>query len=260
MFGNWNLVMASYPWPLSPTDQAHGINGTLGEFREPNAVGYYHFHSGIDIEASDNDPVYSVAGGKVKLRATSITVGKFRYVHTDGFQYKDDDIIPEAGVYIADVVGSHLHFMEEYTEGSGVWVNPLRPDGLNPPAEGKTAYDVATWPVVYNLWFKQDTDDGTTGNFFASPEVLYGKVDIVSKAKDSMPSPGSSNVSIYKMDYKIMDSNENIVFGPFTSFQFDQKPIDEWIFYYYQHTSDYYSTNSEYFYIPTNLEPSGYPY
>ena len=65
LFSCWRLIEASYPWPLEPQDESHAVKGTFCEFREKTDKLPYHFHTGVDIKASLDDTVYSVAGGKI---------------------------------------------------------------------------------------------------------------------------------------------------------------------------------------------------
>jgi murein DD-endopeptidase MepM/ murein hydrolase activator NlpD len=61
------------PWPFSPTDQAHEIIATYGEFQQyldgedytATQTLYAYFHNGIDIYKKDRPEVLSVTSGKV---------------------------------------------------------------------------------------------------------------------------------------------------------------------------------------------------
>ena len=49
----------SYDWPVKVFTHQHGINATLGEWRDETSK---HFHSGIDINVPCSTKVYTVEG------------------------------------------------------------------------------------------------------------------------------------------------------------------------------------------------------
>ncbi len=263
-----------YDWPLRPwnNDPVHGVTGVLGEFRPPWRGGGYHFHEGIDIDGAAFDSVFASDSGRVGRRgATHVQIGDKIYRHIVRYRrylhdYLSGDKTVPQHFHIADVQHlvingrdqSHLH-LEELNSDS-IPINPFAPNHL------VTAPGFDTeWPQVINMWFQPDNTDtclpeqsGTT--------IVRGKVEIVSRAKDEMPDPGSENVSIYRMAYLLRDWKANLVSDSIESCCFDTMPSHDEIFNCYQRiitfadSSRDTTTKSKYYYIATWRNGSQYDY
>jgi murein DD-endopeptidase MepM/ murein hydrolase activator NlpD len=56
----------AYGWPVKPFDRMHPVRGTFDDPRfhlAPNFTTAQSFHSGVDISAPDDTPVYAVGPG-----------------------------------------------------------------------------------------------------------------------------------------------------------------------------------------------------
>ncbi len=114
-------------WPITPFHRQHAIRAGINELRPAN------FHVGVDIEASNYQPVYAIQSGYASPAATGsygdykVTVGSFTYWH----------IVPtvRSGQHVTAYkteIGAvehgfgHLAFQEG---GDNSYLNPLRPGG-----------------------------------------------------------------------------------------------------------------------------------
>ncbi len=275
-------VFAEYNWPLRRIDRAHTVTTTLGEFRKSRKTPYGRFHKGIDIRADEGEAVISVSSGKIKIRGKEITIGNKRYIHVIPNErlkelLRDEEDCPsntEIGNIVKAGTGPHLHFQESITDANLVWINPLAPGHLSPLPESLTPYqpDNNNWPEVTDIYFKRDTEDGTTGDYFSEGEKLYGKLDIVSLAHDKMPIQAEDRraweteksfktVGVYKIQYKIKDSDDNVILEPMPAIQFDWAPWDGNIWKYYEHTEGHKTVQfGDRYYIVTGGRTPTYSY
>ena len=153
-----SLVVApaahAYPWPVRPFNVQHPIRGGFDDPRslrgsvDPTIDNPLSFHDGVDIQAPDGSPVYSVAPGIVTFPAPSAVA-----VSGGGVTFGYWHIVPAVGPnqyvssgrllgYIRPGAG-HVHLAEKRF---GTYVNPLRRGGLAP-------YRDATSPVIRGLVF-----------------------------------------------------------------------------------------------------------
>jgi hypothetical protein len=167
----------AYDWPLKPLDRPHPIRGAFDDPREHEGViGSYHsFHFGVDICAPDGTPVYAVEGGTIYRYRDAVAVRQgpgheFAYWHVE-------TTLPEHS-YVAkgQEIGrirpgwGHVHFAERV---DGVYVNPLRPGGLEP-------FTDTTTPVVDAIDL---TDEGAP----VDRAHVTGDIDLVADAYDLPP-------------------------------------------------------------------------
>ncbi len=233
-----------YSWPLVPwdNDPVHGVEATLGEFRPPwDIEDDCHFHKGIDLEAPAFTPVYSASRGRVRDKGnTWVRISDKIYRHVFRFNrylkdfLKGDKEVPE-NHHIADVKRirrrgvdlSHLHFEDLYLTGP-VLENPLADGNL------VTAPDFDTlWPKVIDIWFQRNNTD-TCLPEQNDTTIVRGRIDIVARARDEMPDPGSENVGLYRMAYLVRDRDGNLVSDTVESCRFDTVPNQDQIFHCYQ--------------------------
>lgn len=118
---------AESAWPVAPTGVPAAVRGSFNEPRGP-------VHQGVDVEALDEAPVYSIAAGFV----TGLRKWKIR-VKTGATTLSYWHIAPEPGLAHGDPVArgellgrarpnyDHVH-VSERTAGCGV-VDPRRPGG-----------------------------------------------------------------------------------------------------------------------------------
>lgn len=131
----------AYGWPIAPFDMQHPIRGAFDDPRVrvgPAGLAETSFHFGVDIVAPDGTPVYAVAGGTVFLYPDAVAVRQpdgheFSYWHIDAVVTEHSEA--EKGELLGYVRAGwgHVHFAE--SDGRGMYVNPLRPEGLEPFAD-----------------------------------------------------------------------------------------------------------------------------
>ena len=191
---------AIWPVPLS-----YNIGGAYGDYRNDITYG---FHAGIDIEASQGDPVYAVDGGKVdyiwidrdQLRILTSSGICHIYAHVQNIFVAVDqpinsgDVIAEVGPF--DGTYSHLDFSLENNQRLTI-DNPLSIFSVTD----------AISPTVESIFFR-DHNDKT--KYFEDKSLNYpdavkiwGKVDIISKASDIIGEVASKKPGIYKIGYQI---------------------------------------------------------
>ena len=137
----------AYGWPVAPFDTQHAIRGAFDDPRfgtGPGGLAETSFHFGVDIVATDGTPVYAVASGTVFRYPDAVAVRQpdgheFSYWHIDAVVGEHSEA--EKGELLGYVRAGwgHVHFAE--SDGRGLYVNPLRPGGLEP-------YSDWTAPVV----------------------------------------------------------------------------------------------------------------
>lgn len=166
----------SYPWPLRPFDRRHPVRAYFNDPRVADRSKAFHF--GIDIACADGTPVYAVDGGTVHLesgRALSVVTPSGR---TFGYWHVVPGVKHRQAVGRGQRLGAveapwgHLHFAESRRHG---YVNPLRPGGLAPWADGSS-------PRIVGISFERRGKE-------LSPLQVRGAVDVVVEAYDRPPLP-----------------------------------------------------------------------
>ena len=127
-------AFASYGWPVKPFQQQHAIRSYFGDPR----IGVNKcVHFGIDISAPDGTPVYATISGVIRMHplhpteAVMVTNGSTTYE----YWHLRPAFTSGHAVAYRTVLGwimsgyQHVHFSERH---GSTYVNPLRPDGLQP--------------------------------------------------------------------------------------------------------------------------------
>jgi hypothetical protein len=212
------IAINPYPWPISPFNTQHPITATLGEYRPPYGSLGKHFHWGVDIGESAGVSVFSVKSGVIEGKGNEyVIIDNYRYVHITPKVNIGDSVIAFVDTIgiIKDIgtpgsAGDHLHFAEGMG-GISNRVNPLRTGGLTPYADN-------AMPAVYggnNYRFYRHGEN----NIIASP--LYGKVDILTKAKDAQSNNGSPIVGVYRIGYQVNDEAGKTILPYTENIKFD---------------------------------------
>ncbi len=168
----------AYGWPLKPFDRQHAIRGAFDDPREHvglDGAATHSFHFGVDISASDGAPVYAVEPGTVYREPDAVAVRR-----ADGHEFSYWHVVAavreHAHVVAGELIGTvrpgwgHVHLAESI---DGVYVNPLRPGGLEPFAD-------TTVPVVQSIQLSSQ-------DLPVDPARVEGRVDIVAEAFDPPP-------------------------------------------------------------------------
>jgi len=168
---------SAYNWPLKPFDQQHAIRGAFDDPREHTGVGgsSHSFHFGVDICALDGTPVYAVEGGTIyRYRdAVAVRVGpghEFSYWHVHTTLPEHSHVAKGQEIGRVRPGWGHVHFAERV---DGIYVNPLRPGGLEP-------FTDTTTPVV-------DAIDLTDEGVPVDRARVTGDIDLVADAYDLPP-------------------------------------------------------------------------
>jgi hypothetical protein len=184
-------VAHAYDWPVRPFDREHPIRGTFGDPRtrtgrvDRDPTNPQSFHDGVDIEAHDGTPVYSIAAGRAFLvRHSGVAVASpewstvtpllFGYWHVDPV-VADHQLVARHQLlgYVHSGAG-HVHLSEQRL---GRYVDPLRRGGLSP-------YSDTTVPVTRAVRLRRCSPAD-----LVLPESVSGCVDIVVDAFDPPPLP-----------------------------------------------------------------------
>ncbi len=86
-----------------------------------------HFHSGVDIQATNGTPVHAIEGGTAYISGSGINIGHYRYFHLTNFQVTDEREV-EAGTLIVRLnaalalahIGEKKHSLKTLTK---IWEN-----------------------------------------------------------------------------------------------------------------------------------------
>ncbi len=234
-----------YDWPVKIFTHQHGINATLGEYR-PN-----HFHNGVDINADDSIPVYSVVTDTVlrydasepKNSGILTKDSVYWYIHLDSMAKNKSYIhayTDSIGIIYANQ--GHLHFREGLN-GAHPIINPLRSGGLDP-------YVDSTNPHIDSIKYYLQC----SGDTLLHKDSLNRKVDIVSIAGDTRTdavghSPSDTgNVSVYRIGYLVRNMKDTLVKPYWEKVKFDSIPSNSYFGLVYADSSSmthfrYYITN-----------------
>ncbi len=172
------LLAPAYDWPMKPFDQPHPVRGFFDDPRRDMDVEggrQQSFHSGIDISAPDETPVYAIEQGQASLRSSAVVVtGASRHVF--GYWH----IVPavESGTVVRrhQLIGyvepgrGHVHLSESV---GAAYLNPLRPGALAP-------FDDDTQPRITNV-------ELSAGSGRVDLTAVRGAVDLVAGAYDTPP-------------------------------------------------------------------------
>jgi hypothetical protein len=186
----WTGGAAAYPWPFKPFDEQHPIRGFFGDPRtvfENGALagafdgpGFFSFHQGVDIAASDGTPIYPVVSGVAHyLGAATLNVDSgngriFQYFHIVPVVGEGQQVVARKTIlgYVQSPFG-HVHL----TEINGTHaVNPLQKGHLAP-------YRDRTEPTIRDVTFRNNS--GT----LQTPLGLCGRVELAVEAFDTPPVP-----------------------------------------------------------------------
>lgn len=111
-------------WPLKPFHRQHAIRAAINELRPAN------FHVAVDIEAHNDEPVYSTVSGYASIRyegtpEVNVAIGDHYYWHIRPAVYPGQYVVAYKTV-IGYVLSGFYHVA--FSEGSpGDYLNPLRP-------------------------------------------------------------------------------------------------------------------------------------
>ena len=167
---------SAYSWPLRPFFQQHAIRGYFNDPRRTDTERSFHF--GVDIVATDLQPVYAIEGGRAYVRGTRIAIYPRRGGHRLSYWHVLPTVRSGQLVRQRQLIGhvhpgmGHVH-LAEYRDGS--YINPLRLGGLGP-------YIDDTIPQIPKVTFY------SFGSPIA-PESVTGFVDVTVDAFDPPPLP-----------------------------------------------------------------------
>ena len=200
-------VARAYDWPVRPFDRQHSVRGSFDDPRQDmrkDGQPQYSFHSGIDVSARDGTPVYAAEPGWVSLRHDAVVVSS-RGGHTFGYWHVRPAV--RAGRYVRrhELVGhvgapwGHVHLSESI---GGIYVNPLRRDGIAPYADH-------TSPTIADV---QILSNGRRASILG----VSGTVDFVADAYDTPPlaPPGAwarSRVTPALLRWRLVSETEAVV-------------------------------------------------
>ncbi len=203
-------ILDYYGWPIQSQFSPHDVNSVLNEYRDnPD----YHFHNGIDIQATQGTDVYSVSSGILEYQYNQetgelygLSVGNFVYIHLEDFDPNlplPNKWVTHAGFRLAETNSeNHVHFVDGPLYD---YVNPLRDDGINP------AYVDNYSPEIGSLFIK----DHETGDDIDHDNV-QDTVDFIVQVKDHIYTTSHRN-GIYKLGYEIVGTGQQV-----NSYQFDR--------------------------------------
>ncbi len=276
-----SFALGYVPWPHLPTNSAHPIGNSWGNFQKYGTSPPY-LHNGQDIMTGSLAPCVVVKAGYVKKvwlygsLQSGVTVGDsagasmcnaFMYYHLDPttIQVSDGDT-----VQVGDTLGliatwpvanfHHDHFSMNYNSGT-IWTtygvfyrNPLLE--LRPQGDTNAPYFM---DAVTGQRFAICLNNSST---YLSKDSVYGNVDLICRVVDHILHP-TWMVVIYKMMYTIEDTLGNPVVSLTRSFEFCDSifaygPTQADVVFKQDNTCnttcDYDSLNRRYFYIFTNTD------
>ncbi len=182
-----------YHWPVKPFERQHPVRGYFGDPRtlglerlgtdRSGSPGSFTFHTGIDISAPPDTPVYPVVSGLAHVPSrdlVTVTTGSgrtFQYFHIKPAVQPGQPVIAYRTV-LGRVKPNwkHVHLTEiDHFRAH----NPLDPGHLEP-------YHDHTIPSVAGLWFR------TANGLELDSRHLHGLVTIAADAEDlpAIPVPG----------------------------------------------------------------------
>jgi hypothetical protein len=130
-------------WPLEPFAVQHGLRAGINEQRDRG------FHLGIDIQAHAWAPVYAMQPGRARILVPSggearVQIGSYVYWHLK-LLVREGEWVRAFDEPIGTVFRRHRHLHLSELDGTGGYLNPLRPGGRvltpwedrEPPVVGK---------------------------------------------------------------------------------------------------------------------------
>jgi hypothetical protein len=172
------LLAPAYDWPLKPFDQPHPVRGFFDDPRrdlDVEGLRQQSFHSGIDISAPDETPVYAIEDGRASLRSSAVVVTSpsghvFGYWHVMPAVESGTDVHRHQLLGYVEPGRGHVHLSESV---GSAYLNPLRSGALAP-------YEDDTRPQITNA---QLSAQGGRVDLAA----VRGPVDAVVDAYDTPP-------------------------------------------------------------------------
>ena len=189
---------SAYPWPIKPFHQQHPIRANFGDPRTLfwntmltdglQGPGFFKFHNGVDIAATEGTPVYPVLSGTASLiDGAAVLVRspghKFQYFHIKPAVHDGQHVVAGRTV-LGRVIPAvnHVHLTE--IRGSRVW-NPLARGGIAP-------YVDHTAPQIDAIFARP------LGSLVPiDSATLCGTVSLIAAAHDSPPLPVPGTFSGY---------------------------------------------------------------
>ena len=193
-----SATASAYPWPIKPFHQQHPIRANFGDPRTLfwntmltdglQGPGFFQFHNGIDIAATEGTPVYPVLSGTASLiDGAAVLVRspghKFQYFHIKPAVHDGQHVVAGRTV-LGRVIPAvnHVHLTE--IRGSRVW-NPLARGGIAP-------YVDHTAPQIDAIFARP------LGSLVPiDSATLCGTVSLIAAAHDSPPLPVPGTFSGY---------------------------------------------------------------
>jgi hypothetical protein len=193
-----SATASAYPWPIRPFHQQHPIRANFGDPRTLfwntmltdglQGPGFFQFHNGVDIAATEGTPVYPVLSGTASLiDGAAVLVRspghKFQYFHIKPAVHDGQHVVAGRTV-LGRVIPAvnHVHLTE--IRGSRVW-NPLARGGIAP-------YVDHTAPQIDAIFARP------LGSLVPiDSATLCGTVSLIAAAHDSPPLPVPGTFSGY---------------------------------------------------------------
>ena len=243
-------------WPIEPSDQAHALGNTFGEFEHFSTHGVSQ-HAGIDVLAIpfDSGPatpwvVATVGGAVTCTHYGGVTLSNecniegddgisYKYLH---LHYDSETDLGSGGADSAIHVnnGSHINaggkiaYVEEFPLPDGVFFNHLhyeltRGDKRINPLRDITPLADYERPVISSVGFgKHNSDPWESFPIEGDPpcHVVSGKVSIVAKVAD-LDNAATCTLGIYRLRWKACpDSDPNCAMAWKPMYMFDEMQKD----------------------------------
>ncbi len=222
----------SYQWPIFRDSVYKPIGNSYGEYQCYDDPCTPYMHTGIDIMAPPETPVYAIKGGFVKAILTTSGDTHWRVVigdsagsaECDAWMYAHVDYLSivltagldigdwvDEGQYIGNVVlwtyndFNHLHFSKIRFAGDS-WNNWQDWEFVGNPLDELVDIDDPDAPVFENAYGDQKFAfaDNLTGAYYQAGENLTGDVDIICRAYDYI-NDYQHKVTPHGIEYRIDD-------------------------------------------------------
>lgn len=194
------------PWPLQP-NSPRPVGNSYGEYQ--NYGGSPYLHPGIDVLGADNQPVYAVAGGKVKAVLTTSAQYHWRVAisnqdtsgTSEGYLYAHLDF-PTIAVNVGDTVVkgqylgnlvpwpvagfTHCHFARIEDSGNQWYGDWLCTDNPHLDFEGQNEGSAPFFQNARSSWLFAFARNQSSN--YRNPNSLTGKIDIIARVGDQISS------------------------------------------------------------------------